>query len=87
MTITVAKTIEEIITHLILDMEESSKIQQKLKRRQFQKRNNLSRNVITFQQPNSNHQNNESAEMRDTLVEVLNLDKSPNIEHRNCNSS
>ena len=30
-----------------------------------------SKNVITFQQANSNHQSNESAEIGDTLVEVL----------------
>ena len=29
------------------------------------------RNVITFQKTNSNHQNNESEEIGDTLVEVL----------------
>ena len=65
MNITEIKTKEETFIDLILGTEESNKDTQR------NPRQDNSKNKITFKQTSSNHQNNESEEIGDTLVEVL----------------
>ena len=63
MIITQTKAIEETITDLISITEES-------KKDATETQDNFN-NVINFRQANNQHQNNESKEIGDTLLEVL----------------
>ena len=63
MNITETKTKEETFTDLILGTEQQGN-------NRISRQDNF-KNVIIFQQTNSNHQNNESEEIGHTLVEIL----------------
>ena len=64
MTITKTKTKGQTFTDLILGTKEINKDTTK-------PRQDNSNNAINFKQKRNNHQNNESKEIGDTLVEVL----------------